>query len=158
MPQSITEKDGAHEKWYADAESVTEATLPEFVHHVVHDYAHDYGTICHAVAACALAAAHAVNHDKDQGGITGFQAGCLMWEFIRRWIHIDGPARLLQFKMMLYPQHADDFTTIEPRTRDWLVAEAKKQLESAGEMHPSVRAHMESVAAGKVPFGYTVKE
>ena len=36
----------------------------------------DYGTVCHAIALSAVAR-------TAQGGITGFQAGAVMWEFIK---------------------------------------------------------------------------
>ena len=44
----------------------------------------DYGTVCHAIALSAVATAWAANKTA-QGGITGFQAGAVMWEFIKNW-------------------------------------------------------------------------
>ena len=41
----------------------------------------DYGTICHAMAAAAIAGASCMDHMPNaDGGITGFQAGAVMWE------------------------------------------------------------------------------
>lgn len=70
MPESITEDDGIHNGWYEEAKQHTTKTLPVFIQHLTEDYRHDYGTICHAVAAAALAAAHAVDH-APCGGVTG---------------------------------------------------------------------------------------
>lgn len=82
--QKITEEERVHEEWYT-ARPKTTAELAEFVRHLVEDYEHDYGTICHAVAAAGLAAMRCVNTDSDQGGITGFQASCVLWSVIARW-------------------------------------------------------------------------
>lgn len=45
---------------------------------------HDYGTICVAIGAIAAAAARAADRSPN-GGITGFQAGAVFWEFTRAW-------------------------------------------------------------------------
>lgn len=160
--KKITEKDGVHEGWYVDAKKQTEATLPEFVRHLAHDFEHDYGTICHAVAAAALGAAHAIDHDAEQGGITGFQAGCIMWEFLRHWLEEKGPLRLVRYEHMLYPQYAESFAkTITPDVWEFLQKEAKKLLAEPVRSSfavPEVRDHWQSIADGRVPFGYVVKE
>jgi len=71
----IREEDGIQKEWYEEARKMTVEQLPMFLKKLVEDYQHDYGTICHAVAAGALSAAHAVNHSPT-GGITGFQPLC----------------------------------------------------------------------------------
>src|SRR5690349_20327046 len=70
----ITEESGEHKQWYVDAHApeMTLETLPEFLRHLTEDYHHDYGTICHALAAGAIATAYAMDRSP-QGGITGFQ-------------------------------------------------------------------------------------
>lgn len=154
---AIKEELGLHKQWYVDAKSVTTETLPEFVRHLTEDFEHDYGTICHAVAACALAAAQAVNKSS-QGGITGFQSGAIMWEFIQEWQHLrDKPMRLIQYEDMLYPQYEDKFWTINPETWKHLQETAQKRLAEADDpVHEDVRKHWQTVADGIVPFGYTV--
>lgn len=84
----ITEKDNKDiiDGWFKAAKEQTLETLPSFMNHILNDYTHDYGTICHALTACAIGAAYAGDKSK-QGGITGFQAGCIMWDFIRHWNH-----------------------------------------------------------------------
>jgi hypothetical protein len=160
MPERVTEESGTHKQWYEDAKKQTVETLPEFIRHLTEDYQHDYGTICHACAAAAVAACCAVDHSK-QGGITGFQAGAIMWEFIRAWDGRESPLRLVDYGHMLYPQHASDFRplSIPPKVWEWLQAEATKHLANDGERaHPDVVAHWQSIVAGIPPFGAVVKE
>lgn len=148
-----------------EAKEQTLETLPAFLKRLGEDYSHDYGTICHAIAIAAYAAARVVDNGP-QGGITGFQAGAVMWEFIRLWKHIDGPCRLLQYDKMLYPQYDEHYArTISKSTWEWLqkeaktkLAEAAKQQLVASEVTPSpvVLAHWQSIVDGTVPFGYIV--
>lgn len=160
--KEITEADSKEliDAWFAEAETQTLASLPVFIGRLCDDYRHDYGTVCHAIAAAAVGAAWAVNDSKAaQGGITGFQAGAVMWEFMRRWNRIECPARLVRYEEMLWPQYAYVFEkTISREVMDWLVAKAKEYLADASErMVPEVRQHMESIASGTPPFGYTVR-
>ena len=76
MTQQITEEMGIHKEWMKRARDMTMADLPEFLRELTEDYDHDYGTICHAIAAAAVAAAWSVERTP-QGGITGFQAGAI---------------------------------------------------------------------------------
>lgn len=156
----ITEKDGVHKGWYEEAKAQTPETLPEFMRKLASDYEHDYGTICHAVAASAVAAAWAMNKSK-YGGITGFQAGAIMWEFICHWQYMgeDKPLRLVDYENMLFPQYADKFAkTITPDTWKWLQEEAQKNIDKGAEnVHPNVLTHWQSIIDGVVPFGYVVE-
>src|SRR6266550_4316712 len=56
----ITESMHVHEAWYDEAQKMTAEQLPAFIQHLLTDYDHDYGTICHAVAAAAIAGAQAI--------------------------------------------------------------------------------------------------
>lgn len=156
---AITETQDIHKEWYEAAKQMTVADLPEFIRHLTEDYRHDYGTICHAMAASAVATCNAVDNSPT-GGISGFQAGAVMWEFIRHWMHYEEtPMRLLRFDELLYPQYLYKFTTIPQDTADWLKAEAEKLLAERGEgiMHPDVLAHWKMIAAGMVPFGLGIE-
>ena len=149
-------------EWYAQAKNQTLETLPGFISHIMNDYGHDYGTVCHAIGACALAAAWAANNEAGAcGGITGFQAGFVMWEFVRQWSFSDNKCgmRILDYDRMLYPQYDDVFEkTISPDVWSALQKEAKERLERNHDAHDRVIDHWKSIAEGKVPFGYTVKE
>lgn len=158
MPQSITEEDKVHEEWYKARPSLED--LPEFMHHLAEDYQHDYGTICHAIAASAVAAARAMDKSPS-GGITGFQAGCVMWEMIRHWMY-DGQQkylRLVDYDDLLYPQYEEKFRSITPETWKWLQKEAEKKLAEPNEfVHPNVRSHWQRIVNGEIPFGFTVRD
>jgi hypothetical protein len=144
------------DKWLDRAKAVsTEDELAALVRDVLAE-PQDYGTCVYSTAACALAGATLASKKL---GITGFQAGCVMWEFVQRWLHIEGPARLVRYHDMLYPQNAEKFVReIDSETAEYLKTEARKVLAGDAEfMHPAVKEHLERVAEGWVPFGFAVK-
>lgn len=158
--KNITEEMKIHEQWYKEAQDkdMTLETIPAFLKKLTTEYNHDYGTICHALTAGAIATMWAMNRTP-QGGITGFQSGCIMWEFIRNWNGEKGPLRLIKYDEMLFPQYEDKFQkNISMNTWKYLQEEAKKNIDS--KEHASLRVihHWQSIADGIVPFGYAVKE
>ena len=121
------------EEWQKKAKDVTLETLPQFLKELTENYEHDYGTICHAVAMGAVAGAWAVERSP-QGGITGFQAGCVMWEFIRAWNYSSNKMglRLIDYDNFLYPQYEDKFDkTITKATWEALQQQAREKLQEA---------------------------
>ena len=158
--RAIREEDKLDEAWFAKAKEVrTPEQLVAFMRQVMDGYIHDYGTVCKAIAACALAASWCANRmEGGAGGITGFQSGAVFWEYARRWQGIDGPARLMRYSEMLFPQHEVDFArTITPLTADWLRAEAGKLLAEGGPSHPEVVAHWKKIAEGNLPWSFEVR-
>ena len=154
---AITEEMDVHKDWYKQAKEQTRETLTDFIDHLSNDYEHDYGTICHALTAGAIATAWVINRGP-QGGITGFQAGAVMWEFIRNWNHVEGPLRLVDYKNMLYPQYEDDFQkTMSKDAWEYLQKKAKEGLADTGGT-PNVRMHWQSIVDGIVPFGYKIED
>ncbi len=156
----ITEKEGIHKAWPAEARAVR--TIEEFVafhDKIMNGYAHDYGTICHAIAAVSLAGACLADHDKVNGGITGYQAGAIMWEWLAGWG--TGPkkvGRMLDYEQMLYPVYEHKFNQLSWSTWKFLQEEAAKSLADPELAHAAqqVKDHWQSIVDGKVPFGYTV--
>lgn len=124
--------------------------------------ANDYGSI---VVCCALmmnAAFNLVNRSSS-GGITGFQAGCLMWEMVKKYgtFSENAPLSIVDWNNLLYPQYSDQFVTISRATLERVQENAKKKLEQLkGDefCSPVVLAHLQSVAGGKAPFGLRVVE
>lgn len=53
----VMEEMHPEKEWFEAARHQTKETLASFVDQVMNYYAHDYGTVCHAISACALAAA-----------------------------------------------------------------------------------------------------
>ncbi len=128
MRKRIVEEDGVHKEWVAEASEMTLEKLPAFITKLVEEYEHDYGTICHAIASGAIATANAIQRSPS-GGISGFQAGCVMWEMIKQWgVFGDGPLRMVDFSDMLYPQYAYKFKSITRHVWETLQAKAKVNL------------------------------
>lgn len=133
--------------------------LEKFVKHLTEDYIHDYGTICHAMSIGSIATMWAMDH-SNAGGITGFQAGCIMWENIKNWMteYKDVPLKLVNYRDMLYPQYERKYQKVlSDDTFAWLKEQATKNLEDKSFAHPDIIAHWETVAAGNVPFGYVLQ-
>lgn len=124
--------------------------------------ADDYGSI---VLCCALMmnAAFSLVNSSPNGGITGFQAGCLMWEMVMKYGSFEKgePLRIVNYNDLMYPQRVRRFNTIPKDAWEQVVNNAKrvvKELEENNQGHPEVVAHMKEVAQGKVPFGLIVAE
>lgn len=147
------------EEWYAEAKKQTLETLPQYMTHILNDFPLDYNTIVYAVSACALAAAYAADNSP-RGGITGFQAGFVMWEFIRQWCYPNNKCglKIVDYDDMLYPQYRDKF---EKRiTEDeWHLLKKQAEFLLANEkfVHPNVKQHWENISAGIIPFGYEIE-
>lgn len=159
MKIKLTEKDREIiQEWY-DRKDVESIDI--FIKELDEKYEHDYGTICHAVAAAAMQAARKMNNES-QGGITGFQANAVMWEFVRNWMRLDGPMKLVQYKNMLYPQYFSNFdTVINTDVWNYLQKEAKKLLEenlNKKYIGADVLQHWNKIASGQVPFNYIVQD
>jgi hypothetical protein len=147
------------DSWYLEAKKQTIETLPYFLNKLS-TYPHDYNTICYACGAASVAAAWAIDKSP-HGGITGFQAGAIMWEFITEWMNEqDKPLQLVHFENMLYPQYEYRFQKqITQETWTWLQEQAKLNLEKNQEgTHIEVIEHWKSIINGQIPFGYIVKE
>ena len=161
---AITEEMHLEKEWFEQAREQKLETLPVFMNHILNDYCHDYGTICHAISACALAAAWAAN-SSDQGGITGFQASAIMWDFIRQWIYKNNKTalRIINYDNMLYPQYKGYFEdrTIDQSTWEDLQNEAKRLLDEIdsgeGSAADPVIVHWKNIVNGVVPFGFKIK-
>ena len=90
-----------------------------------------------------------------QGGVT------LRLSFVQEWTGMRGPAQLLRFEEMLYPQYGRDekfSRTLTPETAKWLREEAQKRVNDGHSAHPDVIAHWKRLAAGEIPFGWRVRE
>ena len=156
----VTEEDHPEKEWFKSAYDQTVETLPEFVNHLMNDYCHDYGTVCHAIAACAMAAIHAADNTELNGGITGFQASFVMWDIVKQMCFRGNETglRIIDYDDMLYPQYEYKFDkTIDPGRFKLLQEVAQKNLNERSGC-AEVRQHWQSIVDGKVPFGYTIKE
>ena len=154
----ITEEENIHNEWYLQAKDQTLDSLQGFINHIINDYEHDYGTICHAMSACSIATMWAINK-TDQGGITGFQAGAIMWEFIKHWNYTDNKTgmKMVNYDDMLYPQYDYKFQkTITESIWKSIQDVANNRLKENKTANPKVIAHWKSIVNGKIPFGYKI--
>lgn len=159
----VTEEMHPEKEWFAEAKEKKVDDLRCFIKHLVNDYTHDYGTVCRAVAASAVAAAWAAN--REGGFLTGFQAGFVMWDFIRYWMKPSNQCgmKLIDYDDFLFPQNAYKFEkTIDSDTWSAIQNEARKNLkemhDSMVPVHPRVLEHWKSIVDGNVPFGYRVSD
>ena len=146
---------------YKEAMKQTPDTIGDFVKHAMCDFPHDYGSVCVAVAACALAGVYAAD-SLPQGGITGFQAGFVMWEFVRQLNYRGNKCglRMIDYDNMLFPQYAHKFEkTISSDIWKLLQEEAQRKLEEDSDYaNPDVINHWKSIVDGVVPFWYKIEE
>lgn len=156
--KQVTEKMKPQKEWFKKAHEVKSIDdIVSLAKELFEETQHDYGTVCHAVAALALAGAW---YGCQKEGITGFQAGFVMWDFIREWEFSSNKTglRLTDFDDMLYPQNESKFEkTISKSTWKALQEEAAKMLKENFAV-PAVKTHWQSIVDGKVPFGYKIKE
>ena len=158
----ITEEMHLEKEWFKKAANQTFETLPDFMNHIMNDYCHDYGTVCHAIATCAIAAAHAANNTNGAcGGITGFQASFVMWDFIKQWQYSSNKTglKIIDYDDMLYPQNGYKFskTMSESLWRE-IQKQAKEELKNRQNVAEIVVKHWQNIVNGKVPFGYAAVE
>lgn len=132
--------------------------LVQFLQYVKDNCNYGYGEAPRAIAQAALAVAWYL---ASEFGITGFQAGCTMWDFIQDWLYSNNKCgmRIVDYDEMLYPQYEYKFgKTISEETFSAIQKEAAIKLENESNYaSPAVLQHWKSIAEGNVPFGYTVK-
>ena len=110
-----------------------------------------YGTAPRAIAQAALAVAWYLASDF---GITGFQAGFVMWDFIRDWQYRDNKCglKIVDYDNMLYPQYDYKFEKIINKDIFKALQEEAWNLynNETKSAHQRVEKHWESIIHGKV--------
>lgn len=158
--KKINEDMGLQKEWYERAKSMKPENFPEFFREMTEDYIHDYGTVCHAMAAVGLAAMFAFNNsDGARGGITGFQAGCVMWEVIRHMNYEDNKCglKLIDMDDLLYPQYEYKFHTIDRDPWKMVQQEAKNRISESETAHEKYLKDMEQYKRDLEQFKVDVK-
>lgn len=134
--------------------------LVSFIKDVDEHYNIGYGDAPRAIAQAALATAWYLS---GRFGITGFQSGATLWDFIEDWSSVGKKtqcAKIIDYDNMLYPQYEDKFDkSITPEAWKRIQEAAENLLENdASHAHPDVVKHWKSIVAGKVPFGFYVRD
>lgn len=157
----ITEDMHLEKEWFERAEKIkTIDELVAFAKELFENYQHDYGTAVHAVTALALAGAW---FGANKEGITSFQAGLVMWHFVKQWNHKGNKCgmRLWDFDDMLYPQYSNRFDKyINAEAWERVQELAKENLARSNKelVHTEVWNHWEFIAEGNLPFGFVKRE
>lgn len=132
--------------------------LVKFLKYVTENCNTGYGVAPRAIAQACLAVGYFL---ANKFGITGFQAGFVMWDFITGWHYTNNKCglKITDYDDMLYPQYEYRFQkTISADTWKCLREQAKENLKNSTYAHPRVIKHWQSIVDGKVPFGYTVED
>ena len=120
-------------EWIATAKKAKIDQLPDVINSMLDGHEHDYGTICHVTAIAALAGANAVNN-SEQGGISGYQAGAVMWEFIREFLYTSNKTglKITDYDNFLFPQYGYRFdrTIAADNWKELQKAAAENMIES----------------------------
>ena len=143
-----------YDEWYEQARKQTQSTIGEFIKDLL-SKEHTYDSIIHAAAASAIAGIRAINSDESQGGITGFQIGAIQAEFIAHLGVTEIPARIQEFRRMLYPSGKYRFIGIDQRAWDWVQHEAATMLMS-GPTDEKLADHLRNIVSGIPPWGMYV--
>ncbi len=158
----ITEEMEIHEEWYKEAREVkNNEEMNDFIQDKLLNYSHDYGTICHAIASSMIATMTAMNNDKRQGGITAFQASCIVQQVLMKVIFTGNKigVRILDLEHLMYPQYSYEFEKIiSYDTWEKLQNESKKALEVSLGANQEVRDHWQSIVNGNLPFGFILRD
>ena len=137
----------------------TTEELCELIKEVEEKFNYDYGVAPRSIGAVSVVVANYLSYKM---GITGFQAGFAMWDFIKGYIKTGNKCgmKLVDYDDMLYPQYAYKYEkTISPSVWETIQEKAKENLAERGRcVHPDVRSHWESIVKGKIPFGYAVSD
>ena len=124
--------------------------LVEFLKDVRDNYNYDYGVAPRAIAQASVATAWYFAYVF---GITGFQAGFVMWDFIRDWQYRDNECglKIVDYDLMLYPQYEYKFTekTISEWQWEALQEKAQKEIDRINE---TVESYNKSQAKGMEDF------
>ncbi len=131
--------------------------LTAFIKDVEENYNIGYGEAPRAMAQAVLATAWYL---CDKMGLTGFQAGFVMWDFVRDWMFSNNKCglKIIDYDELLYPQYYDKYEkTISDETWIALQNEAKRNLKEKDYASVTVKEHWQSIADGKIPFGYKLQ-
>lgn len=151
------------EEYLEEAKKQTPSTVGEFIQKLSKEK-FTYNSEVNYTMVAMVAAQSAISNRSDSAGMTGFQASCLYLSLADQLLVKDpgSPVGITLYEQMLYPYYKDNFTsrTISSDTFEWLQNKARILLQefTPDDVLPSVIKHWNSIANGKAPFGYKVKQ
>ena len=143
---------------YKLAKQQTPKTIGKFINDVMSMDDIDYGNVIDCIAACAITGAAAADNHK-RGGITGFQAGYVMWRFIRNYMYENNKCglRMIDWDNMLHHQEENSFNKVIPQdTFERLQKQAKEEIQIKW-LSEKQKQHLQNIIDGIPPFGYSIK-
>lgn len=133
--------------------------LAEFLKDIKDNYNAGYGGAPRSIAQACLATGWFLSSEF---GITGFQAGCVMWDFICGWSYTNNEVglQIIDYDNLLYPQYDYKFEnfTISNRQKDKLIEVAQSRLDTETMAAPAVINRWKELAAGVMPPYVTVSD
>ena len=156
---SAEKNDGLDKEWMEAAESMEDINdYAEFLRHLVEDYKHSYDSIVDAIIAAMMGVFNVID-ESGCGGITGFQASCVAWTVFKRLLCVEGPLQMIRFERMLYANCDEEFKIrLTRQAWEWVQDEAKRMLENADVLADAAVKHLESIVAGRVPYGIELED
>lgn len=132
--------------------------LAELAKEICEKFNFDYGVVPRSIGAFLVVAANYFCHEM---GVTGFQAGFIMYDFIRGFMypHNKCGIRVVDYDELLYPQYIEKHTTIPESVWNNIMREAKTKLdEDKVYCHPCVVQYWQDVSKGIVPKEIRIKK
>ena len=120
-----------------------------------------YGGVVSAMGQALLAVAFFFAREF---GITGFQASCLMWEFLREWSFPNNKSglRIIDLDLLLFPQYDDRYKKflIDSAQKRVLIQAAKDKMADCTkyDCSPAVWQRWKDMSKGKFPSFVTIEE
>lgn len=131
-----------------DRESKVQETFGSSMNKLLNQV-HDYNT---SAEALSKALKLTIDHVAGELGLTGFQAGWAVMQFMAEFRNVQTGGIFLNFDDLIYPQydlHRKLDEAIEG-CKDRIAAHARENLQKDILIHPDVAAHMERVANGEL--------
>jgi len=118
--------------WIEKGQNTKIGNFQEFLNDMIENIPVSYGNVVYSTAIASSTIAHILSSHY---GITGFQAGCVQWEWIRQWgiFSSEVGLRMLNYQDMCYPQHESSFTTISKDTFERMQTFCQDRIEKSNQ-------------------------
>ena len=132
--------------------------LMNYIQNIRDNYDIGYATAPRAIAQAALATSYYL---ADMFDITGFQASCVMWDFIKDWSFRGKKCRMkiIKYEDMLYTQYNNKLQKTNSKdTFEALQKAAENNLKKHQFSSSAVIKHWKSILDSNVPFEYVIED
>lgn len=145
-----------YEQWYELASTITVDSLGAFAKTVKGGVV-DSNSLIHAIISTVCATTHAFTYELGVNPEFMRLLSILVYRQLNNME--DGFTNILNYDDMLDPVNRRKFDKVmQQEVFEDLQQKAMAILESGQELHPATKHHLESILAGRVPFGYEIIE